>query len=131
MGLDMYAHSVDPLAIVSATPEIVLKDGVGDKMKPKEIMYWRKHHDLHGMMEQIYRDKGGTKEFNCIALQLTSEDLDRLEAAIKGEELPHTEGFFFGDNPPDEATKKEDLKFIAKARQELKKGRIVAYYSWW
>ncbi|WP_034858250.1 hypothetical protein [Sinorhizobium sojae] len=43
------------------------------------------------------RTKGGTHaNFNCINLQLSADDLDRLETAIRDRTLPATEGFFFG-----------------------------------
>lgn len=38
-----------------------------------ELHYWRKHPNLHGWMEQLYRDKGGAEEiFNCAAVFSTS-----------------------------------------------------------
>ena len=66
-------------------------------------------------MEKLYYEKGGSSDcFNCAPVVLTSEDLDRLEAAVKGGNLPHTTGFFFGVSEGREA---EDLAFIAKARE--------------
>jgi hypothetical protein len=32
-----------------------------------ELHYWRKHPNLHGWMEQHYREKGDSaKSFNCV-----------------------------------------------------------------
>ena len=45
--------------------------------------------------------------------------------------LPHTEGFFFGNNPPDDESLKEDLQFIQKARDAIAEGDAVYYDSWW
>jgi hypothetical protein len=45
--------------------------------------------------------------------------------------LPETSGFFFGNNPPDEDSLREDLVFVAKARAEIAMGREVYYDSWW
>ncbi len=98
----------------------------------EELQYWRKHHDLHGWMEQLYRAKGGTKEsFNCVPVQLTVEDLDQLQSDLLGERLPQTQGFFFGINPPNLESLKEDLMFIQKCRISLKEGKTVYYNSWW
>jgi ABC-type sugar transport system ATPase subunit len=59
-----------------------------------EIHYWRKHPNLHGWMEKLYFEKGGSAEvFDCVAVVLTREDLDRLEADVKARRLPHTTGF--------------------------------------
>ena len=98
----------------------------------EELQYWRKHRDLHGWMEQLYRAKGGTKEsFNCVPVQLTVEDLDQLQSDLLSEKLPQTQGFFFGTNPPDLESLKEDLMFIQKCRIALKEGKTVYYDSWW
>ncbi len=72
MGLDMYAGTLNrqPEKPVDFTP----KNGA-------PLHYWRKHPDLHGWMESLYREKGGVEsDFNCTTLQLTGHDLDRLEA---------------------------------------------------
>lgn len=121
MGLDMYAFraSRKPKAPVD------FKDGSAE-----EIAYWRKHSNLHGWMERLYREKGGQAPvFNCVNVQLTAEDLDRLERDIKEECLPHTEGFFFGESDGNEYD--EDLAFVANARAALAQGLTVFYTSWW
>ena len=125
MGLDMYAFSV---AKNDGNQDFV----IAEDNERTEIAYWRKHHDLHGWMERLYRDKGGDAEsFNCIAVRLTVEDLDALQDDLVNSALPETTGFFFGNNPPDEDTLREDLEFVAKARVEIAMGREVYYDSWW
>jgi hypothetical protein len=127
MGLDMY---------------LTARKGKGKK---EEIGYWRKHHDLHGFFEQLWMDKGSPiparrrKEvteyeyidFNCIPVKLTLRDIQKVEKAVKTFSLPPTEGFFFGDNPPDDESVREDLKIFEKAKQKLREGFIVEYNSWW
>ena len=85
MGLDQYA------AIRLDTKD---EEGIWDT---EELAYWRKHPHLQGFMENLYVEKGGTEEFNCVDVELTLEDIDALEASVKGDELPETGGFFFGD----------------------------------
>jgi hypothetical protein len=80
-------------------------------------------------MEKLYRDKGGEEEFNCRAVRLTLEDLNKLENDIKGNRLPDTKGFFFGKDDGTETV--DDLKFVFEAKEEIKKGNIVVYTSWW
>ena len=125
MGLDMYAYSV-------AKNEGNEDFSFCKDLAREEIAYWRKHHDLHGWMEYLYRDKGGDADsFNCIPVRLTLEDLDNLRDDLMSSSLPETRGFFFGNNPPDEDSLREDLMFIAKARVEIEMGREVYYDSWW
>ena len=131
MGLDMYAWAVAKEDAISDF-EIARKDD-DSGAKVEEFFYWRKHHDLHGWMENLYRAKGGTDEsFNCCPVRLTLEDLDRLEKDITGYKLPHTEGFFFGDNPPDAESVERDLQFIKMARNQIVYlDKEVYYDSWW
>jgi hypothetical protein len=129
MGLDMYAWRVKA------------KDAIGDfeiarneegRAEVEEMFYWRKHHDLHGWMERLYRAKGGTKEsFNCVSVRLTMDDLQLLENDVLANKLPETQGFFFGTNPPDEYTMKQDMEFIANAKMVIAAGDAVYYDSWW
>ena len=98
----------------------------------KEIAYWRKHNALHGWMENLYRKKGGTEEFNCVPLELVEADLEMLELVVDSAMLPETGGFFFGgDSRFCEHYQAQTLEFIRVAREYLAKGYEVAYDSWW
>jgi len=129
MGLDMYAWKVkaeDALGDFN-----IAKDDEGQS-KIEEMFYWRKHHDLHGWMENLYRQKGGEKDsFNCVPVRLTEDDLFELEQDVRRKELPETTGFFFGNNPQDKESIKHDLEFISKARTAINEGYAVYYDSWW
>jgi hypothetical protein len=114
MGLDQYAHRVV----------------AHDTDNREEIAYWRKHPNLQGWMEQLWREKGGEGEFNCVDVELTLDDLRQLEASIEGAELPETEGFFFG-NDSDDYYREQDLEFIADASEAIEQGYKVVYTSWW
>lgn len=121
MGLDMYACTLQRK--LAAPVDFKSKDAT-------HIHYWRKHPNLHGWMERLYREKGGTDDsFNCANLQLTADDLDRLEAAIRERRLPATDGPFFGESDGSET--EDDLQFVAKARDALAAGLTVFYTSWW
>lgn len=126
MGLDMYAWRTKAENAIGDF-ETADVDGALD-----ELAYWRKHHDLHGWMERLYRAKGGTAEsFNCVKLRLTMEDLDALEKDVLANKLPETTGFFFGNNPPDEDSMNTDMRFIADAKVAIAAGDAVYYDSWW
>ena len=123
MGLDQYAY---------AYPKAIVGDMQTDLRVEcdNKLHQWRKHPNLEGWMEALYRRKDGERDiFNCAAVRLDSEDLDRLEAAVKAKRLPKTEGFFFGTSKPD--TMADDLEFIAKARAAIAQGLVVFYHSWW
>lgn len=121
MGLDMYAFTT--AEAVEAEVDFTAKTA-------SELAYWRKHPNLHGWMERLYREKGGQDDtFNCVNVALTADDLDRLEADIRADALPFTEGFFFGETDGSET--EDDLAFIAAARAAIAEGKTVFYTSWW
>jgi hypothetical protein len=128
MGLDMYAYAVKKSQNLRDTDQNLSHC----ERTPDELYYWRKHHDLHGWMENLYRKKGGKEDsFNCVSVRIEQSDLLDLQLAILHQDMPKTTGFFFGDNPPDAESNAYDLEFIAKALTEIKKGNAVYYTSWW
>jgi len=95
-----------------------------------DLAEWRKHPNLQGWMSDLYYEKGGEGEFNCVDLELTLGDLDALEQTLDDEELPETVGFFFGTNADDHYAE-TDREFIREARAAIKQGYTVVYSSWW
>ena len=121
MGLDMYAFT---------TREDIPPVDFPDPADTAKLFYWRKHPNLHGWMEVLYRAKGGKDEqFSLAPVRLVVSDLDALEKAVRKNALPETSGFFFGKSRPDE--KNRDLEFICKARDAIVSGKAVFYTSWW
>ena len=140
MGLDMYAYVAAKEGqqrefYESAEFDDDTKEFVNKTVEqPREIAYWRKHPNLHGWMEQLWKSRNGgngdSATFNGIELELTWEDLEVLELDIIAGTLPGTSGFFFG-NEADEHYKEQDLKFVRDARAELFCGLKVFYNSSW
>lgn len=144
MGLDQYAYVAARANAHNDYYEAEYGDDdtkKGTTAKPREIAYWRKHPHLQGWMENLWLEKlaaqGTTPQqsqygssFNGIELELTWEDLDRLEQAIKQKQLPLTRGFFFGEDS-DQYYRKQDLEFVKNARAELFLGLKVFYNSSW
>ena len=125
MGLDMYANRVKKGLITEAVDFNIAEN----EETEQNIHYWRKHPNLHGWMESLYRKKVGQDEnFNCVNVQLTEEDLVKLEKDIKEGNLPKTSGFFFGESDGTEI--EDDLSFIRKAKMAIKDGYDVYYTSW-
>ena len=104
-----------------------------EKVIKEELHYWRKHPNLQGWMEKLWREKNPDEsvgiEFNNIDVELTLEDLNKLENDILQEKLPETVGFFFGKSQP--FRKDGDLDFVKKAKEEIQKGNKIFYTSCW
>ena len=98
--------------------------------EPREIAYWRKHPNLHGWMRRLWESKGNSGSFNGDELELTWDDLEQLEQAIRDKNLPDTSGFFFG-NDADDHYREHDLKFVREAKAEAFLGLKVFYNSSW
>jgi hypothetical protein len=122
MGLDMYAYRAS-------------QEKADDTI---ELAYWRKHPNLHGWMEKLWKEKGRPgldpddefEMFNGIELELTWDDVDRLERDIKAGNLPSTQGFFFG-NDSDDYYREQDLEFCKNAKADLFLCQRVFYNSSW
>jgi hypothetical protein len=142
MGLDMYAYVASKKGQYNEFYETAEFDGTTNDFesetvtKPYELAYWRKHPRLHGWMEQLWISKGRPRQsvgwpiFNGIELELTWDDLDNLERAIRHGQLPDTEGFFFG-KPSDNHYYEQDLEFVNNAKAEVFLGLKVFYNSSW
>jgi hypothetical protein len=98
----------------------------------KALAYWRKHPNLHGAIDAIYRRKGGTEismdSFHGNVV-LDLPDIEELEKLTLADELPETTGFFFGAS--DESDKPRTLEFIKRAKEEIARGWTVIYTSSW
>ena len=126
MGLDMYAFIVDAEVARGGVVDVALGDNA------EQISYWRKFNALHGWMEDLYRQKGGSKEsFNCTTVRLTANDLDRLEMDTGNNKLVPVNGFFFGAQEIDSEDLESVATFVKVARQALADGKAVFYDSWW
>lgn len=124
MGLDQYLFKTK-----ASKEEVENKEVQADEI---EIAYWRKHPNLQGYMQNLWKSRTGKENamFNCINVYLTLEDLEDWENTVKQKEYPETTGFFFGSNS-DEYYLEHDLESIQKAKKALEEGYTVYYTSWW
>jgi hypothetical protein len=109
MGLDMY--------LVGKTSD----------RTNKELGYWRKHPDLHGFIVNEFG--GGIDE--CQQIDLNEECLKQILSAVEDGDLPHTEGFFFGQSSPKD--RETDIPIIENAifwLQENSDGSVFYQASW-
>jgi hypothetical protein len=136
MGLDQYASARKGEPTTLEEPyTVTLEDGTTEERMEYskewadsyDLADWRKHPNLQGFMEARWCGDG---DFNCAELILTLEDIDELEAAVRGGDLPDTGGFFFGGDSSDHY-KEQDLEFCEAARDALADGYTVIYSSWY
>jgi hypothetical protein len=119
MGLDMYLKGRMWHWSCWNNPAL---ERVEEDKKVDEIIvklgYWRKHPDLHGFIVKTFANG----KDDCKPVELSIDDLNKIIAAVQREELPHTEGFFFGDSQNDAEQIAEDVKIFEEAIAWLKRG---------
>ena len=121
MELEMYAYTT--------TADIPAVD-FDETDDCADLFYWRKHPNLHGWMEALYRSKGGTGEdFNVSPVRLEPADLDALEAPSRPTNSPSPRDS--SSASPGPKIEQDDLAFIQQARAALNNGLNVFYTSWW
>jgi hypothetical protein len=137
MGLDMYAYAGldrqrEAYQDQDGDWDLETREWInaGPVSRPRELAYWRKHPNLHGWMNRVWQSRGNTGDFNGDELELTWQDIEDLEQAVRHQQLPQTEGFFFGQDR-DAEYYQQDLKFCADAKAELFLGLKVFYNSSW
>lgn len=131
MGLDMYLEGRTFNWSNHEFPELdPSRDGFPIKGVILRLGYWRKHPDLHGYIVQNFADgKDG-----CQDIELGDECIEKIIAAIKARELPHTEGFFFGES--DGSEDEESIEIFQKALDWMRgnspnESRSVVYRASW
>lgn len=145
MGLDMYAFGAvntdEGLDVLGDLPQPLpaIKNAAGggghllvrgERYPYLPLAKWRKHPDLHGWMERLYRERGGKGHFNRRAMRLHNDDIDALERDLDtGSMPPPSPGYYMGESDGEDwaATR----AFIAEARAVLDGGYAVFYDSHW
>lgn len=110
MGLDMHLtgeafYTHDHPNRTAITPELPFPL----QAKRYNLGYWRKHPNLHGYIVEQFAEG----EDNCQEIELSQADIEQILEAIRLEELPKTEGFFFGAS--DGSEKLEDITIFEAA----------------
>jgi hypothetical protein len=136
MGLDQYAYLRNKDSKLNGT--------ITDEDYSNIKYEWRKHARLQVFMRDLHREKNpdahkgnfGLGFNNESSLELTVEDLEKLEKAIKEDYYGcfASDGFFWGQQFQEESAKEykdQDKNFVKWARQELKDGNKVFYSCSW
>ena len=149
MGLDQYAGTMRTKTYKYTTPDGENKE---DKYQMAGPFEWRKHARLQEFMNNLYMEKNdftskwesdetpnGERVWNPISwnqIELSSEDIDELEKAIKNQYRDYfcDGGFFWGHEIQEyqaDYYKDKDLEFVEFAREALKDGETVIYECSW
>ena len=136
MGLDQYAYLRNKDSKLNGT--------ITDEDYSNIKYEWRKHARLQVFMRNLHREKNpdahegsfGLGFNNESSLELTTEDLEKLEKAIKEDYFNcfADDGYFWGQQFQEESVKEykdQDKNFVKWARQELKDGNKVFYSCSW
>lgn len=117
MGLDMYFYRVP-------------KNEAPSRENLAQIAYFRKHSDLHGWLERLWRERpGNTGEFNCVFMEISPDILVRLKDYLKTPEKEKFMGFFWGQSQASDWQRTREL--VPELESIIKSGDRVYYYSWW
>jgi hypothetical protein len=106
MGLDMFLYARKFYRSVRHQPP--QEDGFDIMQKDLDAGYWRKHPNLHGY---IVREFANDVD-DCNEIELDADCIKKILNAIENDELPYTEGFFFGESKGDE--KQNDLQVFKR-----------------
>ncbi|MCA9469442.1 MAG: hypothetical protein KC643_28915 [Nitrospira sp.] len=115
MGLDMYLDGDKYLALDFDNPDNTpTEDGYRLTNRTLRLGYWRKHPNLHGYIVNTFAD--GIDQ--CQRIDLSENDIEKIIDAVARDDLPHTEGFFFGAS--DGSEREETLRIFRDALQWLR-----------
>ena len=124
MGLDMYlvGHHYNT-RYVDDVPRPMLDDKYHIESMTIDLGYWRKHADLHGYIVDTFA-KGVD---NCMEIELSEDDLDKIILAIQNDKLKKDHsGFFFGNSTDNgyynEKEKERAISIFQKAKTFLQEG---------
>lgn len=116
MGLDMYLTGRKDFWRTYGRGEERQEDGFIVEHIDVRLGYWRKHPNLHGYIVATFA--AGIDE--CQPIDLTVEQLEQTLEAVKADDLPNTQGFFFGKSQPED--RPETIAILEKAIAWLKAG---------
>lgn len=131
MGLDMYLTGEKYVFRDWENPENnQYEDGYRLKSRRFDLGYWRKHPDLHGFIVANFAEELD----DCKPIFLDSDNIRQILVAIANDQLPHTEGFFFGESQNHEEQKADAIEILSGALQWLEADEIhrsVYYQASW
>lgn len=116
MGLDMDFYKVN---------------GNGEK---EHLHYFRKHSDLHGVLQDCWLEKNPGKsgdDFNCMEFEVTLHEVKRVIDFMETQRGTgaHYSGFFWGRSTEEDW--QETVELLKEVVEILAAGQKVIYIPWW
>ena len=127
MGLDMNFYKIGGVKSISSTGEIE----TDEKYKVEEIKYYRKFNALHGLLNDLYLNRGGC-DMNCVLVNVSLFDINFIKEHCLNKTLKPQEGFFWGNQDPISDEEYEDLYNLTVEMEQLfGQGWIIGYCGDW
>ena len=127
MGLDMSFYKLGGVKSVSSTGEIE----TDEKYVQEEIKYYRKFNALHGLLNDLYLDRGGV-DMNCALVNVSLFDINLIREHCLNKTLKPQEGFFWGrQDPVTDEEYSELLEVVGEMETLFGEGWTIAYCGDW
>ena len=127
MGLDMSFYKLGGVKSISSTGEIE----TDEKYVMEEIKYYRKFNALHGLLNDLYLNRGGV-DMNCALVNVSLFDINLIREHCLSKTLKPQEGFFWGRQDP--VTDEEYsglLELVEEMKTLVSEDWIVGYCGYW
>ena len=127
MGLDMSFYKLGGVKSVSSTGEIE----TDEKYVREEIKYYRKFNALHGLLNDLYLNRGGV-DMNCALVNVSLYDINYIKEHCLNKSLKPQEGFFWGRQDPVTDEEYSELLELVEEMENLSgEGWTIAYCGDW
>ena len=127
MGLDMSFYKLGGVKSISSTGEIE----TDEKYVFEEIKYYRKFNALHGLINDLYLNRGGV-DLNGILININLYDINLIKEHCLNKTLKPQEGFFWGQQDPvTDEEYSELLEVVGEMETLIGEGWIIGYCGDW
>ena len=112
---------------ISSTGEIE----TNEKYVQEEIKYYRKFNALHGLLNELYLNRGGV-DMNCALVNVGLYDINLIREHCLNKTLKPQEGFFWGrQDPTTDEEYSELLELVEEMESLIGEGWIIGYCGDW
>ena len=112
---------------ISSTGEIE----TDEKYTMEEIKYYRKFNALHGLLNDLYLNRGGV-DMNCALVNVGLYDINLIREHCLSKTLKPQEGFFWGrQDPTTDEEYSELLELVEEMESLIGEGWTIGYCGDW
>ena len=128
MSLDLFVSKVKmrkgfDLPVIGA--RLTTIDATITELDPN-FWQWKGFYALHNWMQHLYLLRGGTEEFNEVNLELTADDLNKLQ-----QDIPNLDQYSEDEESIEPADLSSLYAFIDSAQKALSQGYQLYYCGWY